>query len=108
MTTKKQKQPSDSTSKKQSNIGKIPKKTQRDHMKLNLAHALIIHGMTMELYSNTKDKPFKNLLLDIIYVHELIIDESDNEQIKEELNYKPLKTSKNETQKEQSSETINS
>lgn len=105
-TTEKQKLSSKSTS-NNANFNGLPQATKRNALSLNLIHALVIHGMTTELYKHSNDLQFKNLLLEIIYAHELVINESKNDELKQKLNYSPLKSQKNET-KNKKSPTVNS
>ena len=84
--------------KKQSKDSKIPKSGKPENLKLNLIHALFIHGTFSELYHDSIDHQFKNFVHDIIYVHELAIESSDNEELKNKMNYKPFNPEKNETE----------
>ena len=83
---------------KQSKDSKTPKSERPKDLKLNLIHALFIHGTFSELYHDSIDHQFKNFVHDIIYVHELAIESSDNDELKNKMNYKPFNPEKNETE----------
>ena len=96
MTTKTQKK----NSKKQSNDSKTNGKTQKIEqkpLKLNLVHAIFLHGMLSDLYSDAVDENFKNFVSDIIHCHEAIIDQSENQELKEKMKFKPFKSNYDET-----------
>ena len=92
MTTKTQKNNSDKPSKESQKANLKP-------LKLNLVHALFIHGSMCELFHDSIDTQFKNFIQDIIYVHENVIESSENEALKEKMNYKPFNPNYHETKK---------
>ena len=97
MTTKTQSKPS-KTSSTESKQAKFQETDKQTPLKLNLVHALFIHGICSELFHDSNDFSFKNFLHDIIALHENVIENSSNEQLKEKMNYQPFNTEKNETQ----------
>ncbi|AXL14899.1 hypothetical protein [Microviridae sp.] len=97
MTTKKQSKPS-KTSSTELNNRKSLETAKQMPLKLNLVHALFIHGITSELFHDSDDYSFKNFLHDIIILHENVIESSSNEQLKEKMNYKPFNPEQHETQ----------
>ena len=91
MTTKTQKKPSKKSS-------KDTKKTNNEKpLRLNLVHCLFIHAMLSDLYADSIDDKFKGFLIDIIALHESLIEDSDNEKLKEKMKYQPFKFPTNET-----------
>ena len=78
--------------KKSLNAGNVPAQP----LKLNLIHCIFIHGIVCELYLDSIDENFKNFILDIIALHENIIEPSDNDKLKTKMNYKSLNTLQNE------------
>ena len=53
--------------------------------------------MISELYADAIDEKFKDFLIDIIALHESLIEESDNQKLKDKMKYKPFKIETNET-----------
>ena len=97
MTTKKQSKPSKTLSTESNKVKSLETDKQMP-LKLNLVHALFIHGITSELFHDSTDYSFKNFLHDIIMLHEQVIECSSNEQLKDKMNYQPFNPQKNETQ----------
>ena len=91
MTTKTQSKHSKKSSKDTKKI-----KTEKP-LRLNLVHCLFIHAMLSDLYADAIDEKFKDFLIDIIALHESLIEDSDNQKLKDKMKYQPFKIPTNET-----------
>ena len=92
-------------SKKSLTAGNLKTPPRQKPLKLNLVHCIFIHGMLSDLYHHSIDEKFLNFLHDMIELHENIIEKSDNEKMKTEMQYKPFNPSKNETKTQQDGST---
>ena len=54
-----------------------------------------------DLYNDAVDVKFKNFLIDLIMLHEGLIEKSDNEKLKTEMKYKPFIPENHETTPQQ-------